>query len=183
MADQMKPIFEIDYQKLVVWIVILMSAMWGLKTLIGNILDWLGVETKWMRERREQKALIVRASTEIEHLQEEHVKDFRQMGEHMEKIAGQIDQLSKDQVARNVRRDEILAMQIRRDLVESCERALRDDQITLRNLQAIEDLYRVYHDPAYLGQNSYVSDLVAKARKLKVVSETEGERERSPFAG
>ena len=150
MTEQIRAVFEIDYQQLAIWIAVLAAAFWAVKTLFGKILDWLGIETKWDREEREQREAI------------QHVADA------MDEIKMTVQAQSEH--SRQI--DEITAMQIRHDLVESCEAAIHAGEIQLDRLKSIEDLYHVYHDPAYLGKNSYVSDLVERVRMLRVAPDT-----------
>lgn len=150
MADQIRTVFEIDYQQLAVWIAVLAAAFWAVKTLFGRILDWLGIETKWDREKREQREAI------------QHVAD----------AMDEIKMTVQAQAEHGRKLDEITAMQIRHDLVESCETAIHAGEIPSQVLKSIEDLYHVYHDPAYLGKNSYVSDLVNRVRSLRITCDT-----------
>ena len=146
MTEQIRAVFEIDYQQLVIWIAVLAAAFWAVKTLFGKILDWLGIETKWDREKREQMETIRRVADAMDEIKQ----TVQAQSEHSRQI------------------DEITAMQIRHDLVESCESAIHAGEIPSQVLRSIEDLYHVYHDPAYLGKNSYVSDLVNRVRSLKI---------------
>lgn len=150
MAEQIRTVFEIDYQQLAIWIAVLAAAFWAVKTLFGKILDWLGIETKWDREKREQRETIRRVADAMDEIK----MTVQAQSEHSRQI------------------DEITAMQIRHDLVESCEAAIHAGEIPSQVLKSIEDLYYVYHDPAYLGKNSYVSDLVNRVRSLKITCDT-----------
>ena len=150
MAEQIRTVFEIDYQQLAVWIAVLAAAFWAVKTLFGKILDWLGIETKWDREKREQRETIRRVADAMDEIKQ----TVQAQSEHSRQI------------------DEITAMQIRHDLVESCEAAIHAGEIPSQVLRSIEDLYHVYHDPEYLGKNSYVSDLVNRVRSLKITCDT-----------
>lgn len=150
MTEQIRAVFEIDYQQLVIWIAVLAAAFWAVKTLFGKILDWLGIETKWDREKREQRETIRRVADAMDEIK----MTVQAQSEHSRQI------------------DEITAMQIRHDLVESCEAAIHAGEIPSQVLRSIEDLYHVYHDPAYLGKNSYVSDLVNRVRSLKITCDT-----------
>lgn len=150
MTDQIRTVFEIDYQQLAVWIAVLAAAFWAVKTLFGRILDWLGIETKWDREKREQREAIRRVADAMDEIK----MTVQAQSEHGRKL------------------DEITAMQIRHDLVESCEAAIHAGEIPSQVLRSIEDLYHVYHDPAYLGKNSYVSDLVNRVRSLRITCDT-----------
>lgn len=150
MAEQIRTVFEIDYQQLAVWIAVLAAAFWAVKTLFGKILDWLGIETKWDREKREQRETIRRVADAMDEIN----RTVQAQAEHGRKL------------------DEITAMQIRHDLVESCENAIHAGEIPSQVLRSIEDLYHVYHDPAYLGKNSYVSDLVNRVRSLRITCDT-----------
>ena len=150
MTEQIRAVFEIDYQQLVIWIAVLAAAFWAVKTLLGKILDWLGIETKWDREKREQRDTIRRVADAMDEIKQ----TVQAQSEHGRKL------------------DEITAMQIRHDLVESCENAIHTGEIPSQVLRSIEDLYHVYHDPAYLGKNSYVSDLVNRVRSLNITCDT-----------
>lgn len=150
MAEQIRTVFEIDYQQLAVWIAVLAAAFWAVKTLFGRILDWLGIETKWDREKREQRETIRRVADAMDEIKQ----TVQAQSEHSRQI------------------DEITAMQIRHDLVESCEAAIHAGEIPSQVLRSIEDLYHVYHDPEYLGKNSYVSDLVNRVRSLNITCDT-----------
>lgn len=150
MAEQIRTVFEIDYQQLAVWIAVLAAAFWAVKTLFGQILSWLGIETKWDREKREQREAIQHVADAMDEIK----RTVQAQAEHGRKL------------------DEITAMQIRHDLVESCEAAIQAGEIPSQVLKSIEDLYYVYHDPAYLGKNSYVSDLVNRVRSLKITCDT-----------
>ena len=150
MTEQIRAVFEIDYQQLVIWIAVLAAAFWAVKTLFGKILDWLGIETKWDREKREQRETIRRVADAMDEIKQ----TVQAQSEHSRQI------------------DEITAMQIRHDLVESCEAAIHAGEIPSQVLRSIEDLYHVYHDPEYLGKNSYVSDLVNRVRSLKITCDS-----------
>ena len=150
MTEQIRAVFEIDYQQLVIWIAVLAAAFWAVKTLFGKILDWLGIETKWDREKREQREAIQHVADAMDEIK----MTVQAQSEHGRKL------------------DEITAMQIRHDLVESCETAIHSGEIPSQVLKSIEDLYYVYHDPAYLGKNSYVSDLVNRVRSLRITCDT-----------
>ena len=150
MTKQIRAVFEIDYQQLVIWLAVLAAAFWAVKTLFGKILDWLGIETKWDREKREQREAIQHVADAMDEIK----MTVQAQSEHGRKL------------------DEITAMQIRHDLVESCEAAIQAGEIPSQVLKSIEDLYYVYHDPAYLGKNSYVSDLVNRVRSLRITCDT-----------
>lgn len=46
-----------------------------------------------------------------------------------------------------------------------CERALKEDEITLKDLRIIDELYKSYHG---LGGNGFMTDIYEKVKKLKV---------------
>ena len=70
MAEQIRAVFEIDYQQLAIWIAVLAAAFWAVKTLFGKILDWLGIETKWDREKREQRETIRRVADAMDEIKQ-----------------------------------------------------------------------------------------------------------------
>lgn len=69
----------------------------GLKTIVP-LFEWavekLGLETKWMRRRREEHALLIRTSQSLIALQETHAQDMQKSDRHDEALQSDIKRLT-----------------------------------------------------------------------------------------
>lgn len=155
--NDLKPLFELDYATLLVAVITFMVGMTALKKIIEEFCRWTGIELKWMREKREQKELVQSTANEVEEVKKEHSE-----------IMEALDKILTKQDERQDRNDFISAMTIRRQLVTGCEEAISRGSISFTGLSSLEDLYKVYHAKEYLNQNSYVTDLMEKVRRLEV---------------
>ena len=155
--NDLKPLFELDYATLLVAVITFMVGMTALKKIIEEFCHWTGIELKWMREKREQKELVQSTANEVEEVKKEHSE-----------IMEALDKILTKQDERQDRNDFISAMTIRRQLVTGCEEAISRGSISFTGLSSLEDLYKVYHAKEYLNQNSYVTDLMEKVRRLEV---------------
>ena len=155
--DELKPLLELDYATLLVAVITFMVGMTALKKIIEEFCKWTGIELKWMREKREQKELVQSTANEVEEVKKEH-----------DEIMQALDKILTKQDQRKERTDFISVMTIRRQLVTGCEEAISRGSISFTGLSSLEDLYKVYHAKEYLNQNSYVTDLMEKVRRLNV---------------
>lgn len=155
--DELKPLLELDYATLLVAVITFMIGLSALRKIVDEFCRWTGIELKWMREKREQKELVESTANEVEEVKNEHSE-----------IMQALDKILTKQDERQDRTDYISAMTIRRQLVTGCEEAISRGSISFTGLSSLEDLYKVYHAKEYLNQNSYVTDLMEKVRRLEV---------------
>lgn len=155
--DELKPLLELDYATLLVAVITFMIGLSALRKIVDEFCRWTGIELKWMREKREQKELVESTANEVEEVKKEHTE-----------IMQALDKILAKQDERQDRTDYISAMTIRRQLVTGCEEAISRGSISFTGLSSLEDLYKVYHSKEYLNQNSYVTDLMEKVRRLEV---------------
>ena len=70
----------------------------GVKTIV-SIFEWiiskLGLETKWMRKRREEQELLIQTSQGLSKLQEKHEKDIERSDYRDEIISNKIEKLTQ----------------------------------------------------------------------------------------
>lgn len=155
--DELKPLLELDYATLLVAVITFMIGLSALRKIVDEFCRWTGIELKWMREKREQKELVESTANEVEEVKKGHTE-----------IMQALDKILVKQDERQDRTDYISAMTIRRQLVTGCEEAISRGSISFTGLSSLEDLYKVYHAKEYLNQNSYVTDLMEKVRRLEV---------------
>ena len=94
----MEPIAElttIDYSSL---FIASFSVLIGIKAIVSLfewIFDKLGLETKWMRKKREERELLIQTSQGLNRLQEKHEEDIERSDRRDEKISNDIEKLTQ----------------------------------------------------------------------------------------
>ena len=94
----MEPIAElttIDYSSL---FIASFSVLIGIKAIVSLfewIFDKLGLETKWMRKKREERELLIQTSQGLNKLQEKHEEDIERSDRRDEKISNDIEKLTQ----------------------------------------------------------------------------------------
>lgn len=90
------PLITIDYSSLFVSV---LTILVGIKTII-SLFEWaiskLGLETKWMREKREEHDLLMQTSQNLAALQEKHNHDVEQSIIHDDRIRNELSEFMTD---------------------------------------------------------------------------------------
>lgn len=84
--DAIKYLLEVDYFALVLSIFGVLIGIKAATSIFEWIIDKLGLETKWTREKKKDKELLIKTSENLSLLQEKHVQDVNRSIEHDEKI-------------------------------------------------------------------------------------------------
>ena len=94
----MEPIIELTKTDFLSVFLSVISILVGIKS-ISSILEWtvekLGLETKWMRKRREEHELLVKTSQNLSDLQERHKKDMKRSDQYDAWMRSDIKKLTK----------------------------------------------------------------------------------------
>ena len=122
--NDIKAIFEIDFKSLILALAAILIGFSVLKKAIVEVFGWMGIETKWMREKREQKE-------DLESLKGHNT-------EQDEKIGLLVDGVSRLEESVNAISESVQAMQKRSD--EQERNMLRD---------RIGQSYRYYQERGY----------------------------------
>lgn len=93
--DSIANLITIDYSSL---FIVTFTVLLGIKAIV-SIFEWiiskLGLETKWMRKRREEHELLVKTSQGLTELQKRHEKDMEKSDIRDEKISNDIEKLTE----------------------------------------------------------------------------------------
>ena len=125
----------------------------GIKTMV-SLFEWLfhklGIETKWMRQKREEHDLIIQTAKNLSSLQQKHEVDVKQSIIHDKRIQDELTSFMNDiknsmssaqdelkLFAENRFHDREQSLQIQRDLTDSIKRIV--DRNTTKDKQ-IDDL-------------------------------------------
>ena len=90
--EAIKEMLEVDFSALLITII---TVILGLKAMASSfewIIDKLGLETKWMREKRERSDLINKTAENLLALQKQHEKDISNSIKHDDKIEKKLDE-------------------------------------------------------------------------------------------
>ena len=180
MIKEIIELFQIDWKSFISSLCILIVAFMTIYKMYNSICEHLGLETKFSKDKKEQKELLMHTSTALHNLESRHNEEYTQLLNLLNEFARHSDERDTDltnkiesvlahNVERDKRRDYISAMQIRHSLVRACEEAIFNGKLSSSTLRSIEDLYEVYSRPEYLNMNSYVTDLIKQVRALDVV--------------
>ena len=93
--DTIKQLTELDYSTLIIGITVVAGSL----KIVCNFLSWfvsyLGLETKKMRQKREDHELLIATAKNLELLQNKQNEDVRQSIAHDKRIKDDIQKLSK----------------------------------------------------------------------------------------
>lgn len=125
-------LFNINFQYVLISVFVILI---GIKTIVSIfewVIDRLGLETKWMRRKREEHELLIQTSKNITELQEKHTEDIRKSIIHDNRIKEDLssfmsdmkDSITKTQnelkiFAENRIRDREQSLQIQKELKDS----------------------------------------------------------------
>ncbi len=94
--EAFKELFQINFSYVFLSV---FSIFIGIKFMV-SLFEWgidkLGLETKWMRAKREEHNLIVQTSQNLAKLQEKHAKDMEQSDHHDERIRQELSDFIHD---------------------------------------------------------------------------------------
>jgi hypothetical protein len=93
--DEIKGLIEIDFASLFISVIIILTATKTVTSLFEWVINKLGLETKWMRKRREEHNLLIQTSKGLASLQEQHEKDVRRSDQRDEEISADIKKLTQ----------------------------------------------------------------------------------------
>ena len=92
--DELFELAKIDFSSLFISIFIVLIGMKTIVSLFEWIIDQLGLETKWMRKKREDHELLIRTSENLIELQEQHKKDVEYSDKQDEKLRDDIKKIT-----------------------------------------------------------------------------------------
>lgn len=95
--EQLEVLFEIEYTKLIVSTFCIILAINYIVPVLKNFFfDMLGIETKFQREKREQKELLASTVESLNKLTEKQLEDTRQSIIHDERIKNSLDEFMNE---------------------------------------------------------------------------------------
>ena len=80
--DAIKELTQINFVYVFISVFVILIGIKVIVSLFEWVIDKLGLETKWMRKRREERELLFQTSQNLIALQEQHREDMKKSDEH-----------------------------------------------------------------------------------------------------
>ena len=93
--DEIIELTKIDFSYVFIAVFVILIGVKVIVSLFEWVIEKLGLETKWMRKRREEHDLLIQTSQGLIELQEHHKKDMERSDQRDEEIASDIKKLTK----------------------------------------------------------------------------------------
>lgn len=87
-------LINIDFSSVFIAVFIILVGLKAIVALFEWAIEKLGLETKWVRRRREEHTLLVRTSQSLVALQETHAQDMQKSDRHDEALQSDIKKLT-----------------------------------------------------------------------------------------
>ena len=93
--NEMIELTKIDYVSLLPTAVAILAGTKAILSLLESFVEKLGLETKWMRQRREEHELLIQTSQNLTALQTQHEHDMQKSDRRDEEISADIKKLTR----------------------------------------------------------------------------------------
>ena len=85
---------NVDFSSVFISVFIILVGVKAIVSLFEWVINKLGLETKWMREKREEHELLLNTSNSLISLQEKHETDMKKSDEHDAEMRNDIKKLT-----------------------------------------------------------------------------------------
>ncbi len=92
--DEILELTKIDFSSIFIAVFVILIGIKAVVTLLEWVIDKMGLETKWMRKKREEHELLVRTSQNLAVLQEQHKSDMHISDKQDEEMKNDIKKLT-----------------------------------------------------------------------------------------
>lgn len=141
---------KIDYTYLFITIFTVLVGIKAITSLFEWIIDKLGLETKWMRKRREEHELLIQTSQNLSELQKRHKADVEESIVHDKRIQNDLSsfmdemresisqtQLELKQFSENRVHDREQSFQIQKELTDSIKNIAESNLIKDKQIDSL----------------------------------------------
>lgn len=92
--DAVQELFQIDFSYVLISVFVVLISIKAIVSVFEWLISKLGLETKWMRLKREEHELLLRTSENLAELQKKHFEDSRISEENDEEIRKDVQKLT-----------------------------------------------------------------------------------------
>lgn len=93
--ESITELFNINFSYVLISVFIILIGIKSIASVFEWVIERLGLETKWMRKRREEHDLLIQTSQNLIALQEQHGRDVERSDRRDEEIANDIRNLTQ----------------------------------------------------------------------------------------
>lgn len=93
--ESITELFNINFSYVLISVFVILIGIKSIASVFEWVIERLGLETKWMRKRREEHDLLIQTSQNLIALQEQHGKDVERSDRRDEEIANDIRNLTQ----------------------------------------------------------------------------------------
>lgn len=93
--DAIRELFTINFSYVLISVFVILVGIKFAMSLFEWIVNKLGLETKWMRQKREEHELLIQTSQNLTALQEKHKEDLERSDRRDEEISSDIKKLTQ----------------------------------------------------------------------------------------
>lgn len=93
--DAIRELFTINFSYVLISVFVILVGFKAVISLVEWIIGWLGLETKWMRQKREEHELLIQTSQNLTALQGKHKEDVERSDRRDEEISSDIKKLTR----------------------------------------------------------------------------------------
>lgn len=93
--DAINELFNINFSYVLISVFVILISIKAVVSIFEWIIEKLGLETKWMRQKREEHDLLIQTSQGLIELQEHHKNDITRSDRHDEEISHDIKKLTQ----------------------------------------------------------------------------------------
>ena len=163
--NDIKAMFEIDFQSVLLALITFMAGFVAIKKIFTEMCGWLGLETRFMRDRREQKE-------DIEELKANDVEQDRKIDtimDGMNRLEDSVKNLAEEVKACQKKNSEMERSKLGDRLTQSYRYYNEKKQMTSMEKWAFDNLVKAYLNS---GGNSFVDEkIIPASQEWKVIDE------------
>lgn len=93
--DAIKELLNINFSYVLLSVFVILIGIKAIVSIFEWVINKLGLETRWMRNKRKEQELLIRTSQNLIALQEKHEKDVERSDRRDEEISNDIKRLTK----------------------------------------------------------------------------------------
>lgn len=93
--ESITELFNINFSYVFISVFVILIGIKSITSLFEWVVEKLGLETKWMRKRREEHKLLIQTSQNLTALQEKHKEDVERSDRRDEEISADIKRLTQ----------------------------------------------------------------------------------------
>lgn len=136
--EELKELSQIDFSYVFVSVFVILIGIRTVVSVTEWIIDKLGLETKWIKNKREEHELLIQTSKNLDALRENHMRDMKKSDKHDEVIQNELTAFM-DEMKRAV-------SETQKEIRRFAENRIKDREQSLKIQKELTDSIRAVSD-------------------------------------